>query len=87
MWICKNDPTKGWGVVDYELVVQEKDAKVQPRWFKLYGGNVVPVVGQPMEVEATVPEKNQMEAEYTVDPDFAQIKCPFCESPNLKIDT
>jgi hypothetical protein len=27
MWICKDDPIKGWGVVDYSLKVEEKDSK------------------------------------------------------------
>ena len=55
MWICKNDPTKGWGIADYELIVEQKDTKLQPRWFKLYGGNNVPVIEQPMELQTTVP--------------------------------
>jgi len=37
IWICKIDSTKGWGTVDYELFVEEKDLKPLPKSFKLYG--------------------------------------------------
>lgn len=39
MWICKDDPLKGWGIVDYNLHVEEKDSKKkkEPDWFKIYG--------------------------------------------------
>jgi hypothetical protein len=37
MWICKIDSTKGWGICDYELIVDEKEPKAVPKWFKLYG--------------------------------------------------
>jgi hypothetical protein len=44
-WICKIDESKGWGVADYELIVEERDARPLPRSFKLYGQ------GENMEIE------------------------------------
>jgi hypothetical protein len=39
MWICKDNPNQGWGIVDYDLKVEEKDSKKKKEadWFKIYG--------------------------------------------------
>ena len=47
-WICKIDESNGWGVADYELIVEEKDARPLPRSFKLYGQ------GEKMEIEGQI---------------------------------
>jgi hypothetical protein len=38
MWVCKNNALKNWGVIDYELIVEDKEKKVEnkPKCFKMY---------------------------------------------------
>jgi hypothetical protein len=88
-WICKIDESKGWGVADYELVVEEKDARVLPKSFKMYGqaecqwekmeieGQNNGVTGQTDDLQMN--QDNYAEMNQNGPDDMsAKISCPVC---------